>query len=80
MIRTTTRRGTTAQQATLPHYVWADLAYALVHSSIVDCSRNLLLDLQGKGGAGTTGADNFETVRLVYAAYESAEKNELVNL
>lgn len=80
VIQTTTRTGTTQQTAPPPHYAWADPAYALVHSSIVDCNRNLLRDLQGKGGAETTGADNLETIRLVYAAYESAEKNGVVNL
>jgi len=61
-------------------YNWADPAYALVHASIVACSRNLLTDLRGYGGAETTGADNFETIRLVYAAYESARRNEVVQL
>ena len=84
-IRTTTRhddgrRITESQTATPPVYTWADPDYALVHASIVDCNRNLLNDLRGLGGAETTGADNFETIRLVYAAYESAAKNEVVRL
>ena len=84
-IRTTTRqpdgtRTTNTQTATPPVYRWADPAYALVHASIVDCNRNLLNDLWGLGGAETTGADNFETIRLVYAAYESAAKNEVIRL
>jgi D-apiose dehydrogenase len=84
-IRTTTRqpnapRSTQSQTATPVTYDWADPDYALVHASIVDCNRNLLLDLQGHGGAETTGADNFETIRLVYAAYESAKKNEVIRL
>lgn len=79
-IRTTTRSGTTQQIATPPHYDWADPDYALVHASIVDCNRNLLTDLQGGGGAETTGANNFETIRLVYAAYESMAENKVVYL
>ena len=79
-LRTTTRQGTNEQVATPFAYAWADPAYALVHSSIVDCNRNLLHDLRGNGGAETTGADNFESIRLVYAAYESAEKNKVVYL
>ncbi len=84
-IRTTTPqadgvRTTESQKATPPVYAWADPNYALVHASIVDCNRNLLNDLRGLGGAETTGANNFETIRLVYAAYESAAKNEVVQL
>lgn len=81
-LRTTTRantgqRQTQSQTALPPVYDWADPEYALVHASIVDCNRNLLNDLLGQGGAETTGADNFETIRLVYAAYESAKRNEV---
>lgn len=84
-IRTTTRRpdgqrDTHAQVAQPPVYDWADPAYALVHASIVDCNRNLLTDLRGLGGAETTGADNFETIRLVYAAYDSARENRVIVL
>lgn len=85
MIRTTTRNTegdihTKIQTATPPVYNWADPAYALVHASIVDCNRNLLDDLRGAGRAETTGTDNFETIRLVYAAYESARENKVICL
>ena len=84
-IRTTTRHqdgrtDTQSQTAVPPVYDWADPAYALVHASIVDCNRNLLTDLRGLGGAETTGTDNFETIRLVYAAYDSAKRNEVITL
>ncbi|MFD2574554.1 Gfo/Idh/MocA family protein [Spirosoma soli] len=84
-IRTTVRRpdrsvDTQSQIARPPIYDWADPDYALVHASIVDCNRNLLTDLQGLGGAETTGGDNFETIRLVYAAYESARTNQVITL
>ncbi|WP_128546372.1 Gfo/Idh/MocA family protein [Larkinella soli] len=79
-LRVTTRRGTTILDATPPAYPWADPAYALVHASIVACNRNLLQDLQGSGTAETTGDDNFETIRLVYAAYDSAARNTLIPL
>ncbi len=85
VIRTTNRnesgqQSTQTQVATPPVYPWADPAYAVVHASIVDCNRNLLTDLRGLGGAETTGADNFETIRLVYAAYDSARDNVVVHL
>jgi predicted dehydrogenase len=46
--------------------------------SIVACNKNILEDMLGKGKAETTGADNFETVRLVWAAYESARTNRVI--
>jgi hypothetical protein len=49
-----------------------------VHSSIVDCNRNLLNDLQGKGMAETDARDNYKTMQLVSAAYESARNNKVV--
>jgi hypothetical protein len=57
-----------------------DPAYAVVHSSIVDCNRDILLALQGKGQAETTAEDNFRTVKLVWAAYRSMETNAAINM
>ncbi len=48
--------------------------------SIVDCNRDILQDMLGMGRAETTGADNFETVRLVWAAYESAGQNRVIEI
>jgi hypothetical protein len=53
------------------HYPWADPAYDLVHASIVPCNADLLGGLRG-GRAETTGADNLETLRLVFGAYDLA--------
>jgi len=79
-IRMTTREGTTSRRYPPPFYAWADPRYAVVHSSIVDCQRNLLLHLSGEGAAETTGEDNLNTVRLVSAAYASATSGETVRL
>jgi predicted dehydrogenase len=79
-IRLTTRAGTEVIKAEPKMYSWLDPAYAVVHSSIVDCNRNILYQLQGKANAETTGVDNFETVRLVHAAYASARSNQLVHM
>lgn len=79
-IRTTTREGTTSRRCPPPFFAWADSRYAVVHSSIVDCQRNLLLQLSGQGRAETTGEDNLNTVRLVSAAYASAASGETVRL
>ena len=48
--------------------------------SIVDCNNDILQDMLGKGKAETTGDDNFETVRLVWAAYESANTGKVVQM
>jgi predicted dehydrogenase len=48
--------------------------------SIVDCNNNILQDILGKGSAETTGDDNFQTVRLVWAAYESARTNQVIRM
>ena len=79
-IRTTTSEGTTSRRCPPPFYAWADPRYAVVHSSIVDCQRNLLLHLSGEGSAETTGEENLNTVRLVSAAYASAASGETVRL
>ena len=52
----------------------------MVQSSIVPCCANLLQSLRGEGAAETTGEDNLRTVRLVFAAYESARTGESVRL
>ncbi len=78
-IRITTRAGTRCETVALKHYDWADPEYALVHSSIVDTQRNILEGLKG-GKAETTGRDNYETVKLVWAAYRSAEQGQLIQL
>ena len=48
--------------------------------SIVDCNNDILQDMLGKGKAETTGDDNFETVRLVWAAYESAKTKQVIQM
>lgn len=77
-IQVVTRRGITTTQHLPPHYAWADARYGLVHASIVEAQRNLLAALAGRGKAETTAADNLETLRLVFACYESARTGAVV--
>jgi D-apiose dehydrogenase len=77
-IRLTTHDGTLARRYPPPRYVWADPAYDVVHASIVPCNANLLAALRGDGVAETTAADNLKTVRLVFAAYDSARHNQVI--
>jgi D-apiose dehydrogenase len=78
-LRTTTVNGTAVEKWEPEPYPWASPSYAVVHSSIVDCNQNLLAGLHGSGQSETTGEDNFETMRLVYASYDSARENRLVH-
>lgn len=78
---TVTQHGSVRRLSAPPvNYPWANPDYLVVHSSIVNCNRNILNDLQGKGEAGTTGKDNYKTLQLVYAAYESARNNKVVKI
>jgi predicted dehydrogenase len=78
-LKVTTRDGVHTRRVPVPFYAWADPRYEVVHSSIVPCNRDLLAALQGCPGAGeTSGEDNLRTVRLVFAAYESAAARRTV--
>ncbi|MBX2922854.1 MAG: Gfo/Idh/MocA family oxidoreductase [Chitinophagaceae bacterium] len=73
-----TRKETTSTTIHPVMYNWLDPAYAVVHSSIVDCNRNILQGLEG-GDAETTGEDNFKTVELVWASYASAAAGKAIH-
>lgn len=75
-----TRERSYLVEAPPAEYPWLDPLYTVVHSSIVGCNQNLLSALQGAGTAETTGRDNLETVRLVWAAYASARENKLIHI
>ena len=77
-LRVTTGRGTETRHCPPPDYKWADPRYALVHSSIVECHRNLLNALQTGTAPETSAADNLKTLKLVQAAYDSARENRVV--
>ncbi|SFK88219.1 Gfo/Idh/MocA family protein [Proteiniphilum acetatigenes] len=79
-IRTTIAQGTTLEQVEFPSYNWADSDYIVNHESGIHINRNILNAMIQKGKAETTGEDNLETVRLVWASYESAKRGELIYL
>ncbi len=72
-IHVTTTAGTQAHRYPPPFYPWAEPTHAVVHASIVACNADLLKALQGGAPAETTGEDNLQTIRLIFAAYESAK-------
>lgn len=79
-VRETTAEGTHARRYPPQSYPWADPAYDLIHSSMVPCLANILGALRGESEAETTGADNLNTVRLIFGSYESAATGETVKL
>jgi predicted dehydrogenase len=78
-IRLTTKDGTLARRYPPQRYAWANPAYDVVQASIVDCHANLLGALPGKHAAETTGEDNLKTLKLVFAAYDSAAKDQVLH-
>ncbi len=80
LLRVTDETGTHVSRHAPPRYAWADPQYDLVQASMVLCIADLFGHLSETGVAETTGADNCETVRLVFAAYESAESGNVVVL
>lgn len=79
-IRTTTRLGTTSETVTFPSYPWADPDYIVNHESGIHVNRNILNAIKGLEKAENTGEDNLETVRLIWACYESAESGRKVEI
>ena len=71
-IRTTTRKGTVSENVKFPSYEWADPDYIVNHESGIHINRNIMKAILGKENAENTGEDNLETVKLIWAGYESA--------
>ncbi len=74
----TVGQNTTYETVPMMKYEWQTDRLVPEPPSIVACNKNILDDMLGVGIAETTGADNFETVRLVWAAYKSAEENRVI--
>lgn len=79
-ILVTDRAGVRSETVRLQRFAWQHPDYSIEPPSIVACNRDILEDLLGGKRAETTGQDNLETVRLVYAAYESAQTGEVVRV
>lgn len=61
-------------------YPWADPDYRFAPPSIVACNAHLLQALKTGQPAETSAEDNLKTMRLVYAAYDSADRNQVITL
>lgn len=79
-IRLTTATGTHIRRCPPPRYAWADPAYDVNHASMVPLHQDFLRAFHTDQPPENTGADNLKTMQLVYSAYESAERNEVIKL
>ena len=79
-IRLTTDAGTQIRRCLPPRYNWADPAYDVNHASMVPLHQDFLQALRTGQSPENSGEDNLKTMRLVYAAYESAERNQVIQL
>jgi D-apiose dehydrogenase len=77
VVRLTTK-GTQVTRHPPPRYTWTDSRYEVAQASIVPCCADLLEGLRGERGGQTTGEDNLKTLRLVFAAYESARTGRAI--
>ena len=78
VVRLTTAKGTRVTRHAPARYAWADPRYEVAQASIVPCCADLLGGLRGTGGGETTGEDNLKTLRLVFAAYDSARTGRAI--
>ncbi len=69
---------TTYESMTMQKYDWQTERLEPEPPAIVACNNDILQDLLEKRKAETSAEDNFETVRLVWAAYESANSGKNV--
>lgn len=79
-ISVVTRDHTVTTRHPPPYYPWADPRFGVAHASIVEANRHLLAGLRERKPVETTGTDNLETLRLVFACYESIRRGEVVRL
>jgi predicted dehydrogenase len=79
-LRITTGQGTHARRYPPPRYAWCDPEYNVAHASMVPIHRDFLQALRTGASPETSGEDNLKTMRLVYAAYDSAARNHVITL
>lgn len=79
-LRTTNSSGTNSVKIDIPRYKWADEQYGVVHASIVEANRDLLMGICNQKQVETTGEDNLKTLELVFAAYQSAKDNRVIEI
>lgn len=76
----TVGNNTIYQKIYMEKYSWQTDRLEPEPPSIVKINNDLLEDMLGHSKAENTGDDNFETVKMVWAAYQSAQNNEVIIL
>jgi predicted dehydrogenase len=79
-IRITTDEGTMSRRYPPPRYDWANPDYDVVHASMVPIHAAFVEALKMGRPPETSGEDNLKTMHMVFAAYESAERNRVIEL
>jgi hypothetical protein len=64
----------------IPHYDWAHPDYAVVHSSLVPCNKDLLGAITAKSDSANRADLNLRTLQLVDAAYQSAGTGNVIHM
>jgi D-apiose dehydrogenase len=79
-LKVTTPEGTKEMTVPPAMYDWVNPDYALVQSCMVDLNRDFLTALQQGHPAEITGIDNYRTMQLVYACYDSAATGKVITI
>jgi D-apiose dehydrogenase len=68
----------TREQVPIHDYAWLHPEYKAAQAALVACNEDLLLALTGERESDNRADKNLKTLRLVAAAYESAEKSRVI--
>lgn len=79
-IKLNTDDGTISFRVDPPMYSWIRADQPHWHASIAACNQNLLNQIKTGKQAETSGEDNLKTMNLIFKAYESAARNQVINL
>ena len=79
-IKINTDEGTVSYRIDPPTYPWIRSDQPHWHASIAACNADLLNYIKTGKPSETSGEDNLKTMNLIFKAYESAEKNQVIKL
>lgn len=79
-VRVTTESGTRSKRYPPTLRPWMQPDYVASHASIARCNAHLLQALRGEVKGESRGEDNLETMRLTFAAYESARSGNVIRI
>lgn len=63
---------------TIPDYSWLHPEYRAAQAALVACHQDIIEAIQGKKESANRAEENIKTLKLVYAAYESAQSGQAV--